>query len=237
MACVLWGESWLSVTARVPASVLIVEGWIHSEGMPATAEEFRRGGYDYLVVTGGPSGPSWALNRFNLAENARQELLVLGLSADKLLSAPSLESDSQRTFESALAAKRLLELRGFAVGAINVFSRGPHCRRTRLVYSKVFGPATRVGIVAWCPYATQGKAWWQSSERTKEMVTESLGYLYEWVLNSGRPGGKSVLYLACAIPCAVFALFRLFRRLTPRKVRSTDPSCGAAGEKQVVSSP
>jgi hypothetical protein len=28
--------------------------------------------------------------------------------------------------------------------------------------------------------------WWQSSERAREMITETAGYLFEAILNAGR---------------------------------------------------
>lgn len=160
--------------------------------------EFEIGGYIYLVVTGGPAGPSWSAERVNLAEHGKAELRRLGFPEDRLLSAPCGDSESQRTYESALTAKRFLGAKGLHPQGINVLSRGPHSRRTQMVYSKVFGPSVNIGIVAWRPYASQHLAWWQSSERTKEFLNESIGFFYEWMIDAGRPGGARRL----AIPLA-----------------------------------
>ncbi len=46
-------ESFLSVTERSPADVLVVEGWIGREGVRAAGEEFKQRGYQYVVATGG----------------------------------------------------------------------------------------------------------------------------------------------------------------------------------------
>jgi hypothetical protein len=43
-----------------------------------------------------------------------------------------------------------------------------------------------VGVIGWCPLEFQKERWWQSSERSKEFWEESIGYLYEVLLNSGR---------------------------------------------------
>jgi hypothetical protein len=41
------GESFLSLTERLPAKVLVVEGWIGYEGVRAAAAEFEQRGYQY----------------------------------------------------------------------------------------------------------------------------------------------------------------------------------------------
>ena len=70
--------------------------------------------------------------------------------------------------------------------ALNVFTLGPHARRSRLVFAKVCQPATQVGVVGWAPSGSEGMEWWRSSERAKELLTETAGYVYETLLDSGR---------------------------------------------------
>ncbi len=182
---VFWGEAFLARTARVPADTLIVEGWIGREGMSVAKHEFEQGGYRFLVVTGGMSGQLWAAHRWNFAVAAQEELLRLGFPGEKLLAAPCEDLDSQRTYESALAAKRKLEAAGYHPAGVNVMSRGTHTRRTRLVYARVFS-STRVGCISWHPLGALTKAWWESSERAKELMNETLGYFYEALLGSCR---------------------------------------------------
>lgn len=72
-----YGEAFFSLTHRLPADVLVVEGWIDTDGLRAAAVEFARGGYKYIVATGGatndPQHPS------NYAEISEQELIRLGI--------------------------------------------------------------------------------------------------------------------------------------------------------------
>ena len=44
----MYGESFFSLTRRLPAEVLVVEGWIGEEGIRAAAAEFERGGLCYI---------------------------------------------------------------------------------------------------------------------------------------------------------------------------------------------
>ena len=40
-----YGELFLALTHRLPAEVLVVEGWIGREGVRAAVDEFERGSY------------------------------------------------------------------------------------------------------------------------------------------------------------------------------------------------
>ena len=47
-------HSFLAVTSRVPAKILVVEGWAHFYGVDAAVNEFNTGHYERLLTTGGP---------------------------------------------------------------------------------------------------------------------------------------------------------------------------------------
>jgi DUF218 domain-containing protein len=163
------GESFLSLTKRLPADVLVVEGWIGSDGVRAAAAEFERRGYQYVVATGGLStARGWGEAGWSYAEGADHELIRSGVPEDRIMVAPSEDAESQRTYESAVAVRRSLAARGIHPKALNVFTWGPHARRSRLVYAKVFQPGTEVGVVSWVPSGYQAVPWWRSSERAKE---------------------------------------------------------------------
>ena len=182
----LWfcGEAFFSLTRRLPAEILIVEGWIGSDGIRAAAAEFERGGYQYILATGGQT-KDWQ-DPSNFAEIAGQELIGLGIPKDRIIVAPIREVEHERTFKSAVAAWRALNQRGMHPEAINVLTSGPHARRSRLVYAKVYSPATQVGVIAWAPSDYKAEPWWRSSGRTKCFLKEIVGYPFEVLLNSGR---------------------------------------------------
>jgi hypothetical protein len=181
-----FGEPFLSSTHRLPAKVLVVEGWIGYDGIRAAASEFKQHGYEYVVSTGGLTSERWDEDRFSYAEMTRNELLRSGVANEKILLAAASDTDRQRTYESAVAVWRTFQSRNLKPIAMNVFTLGPHARRSRLVFDKVCGPAIQVGIVDWAPSNYSGKPWWQSSDRAKEFLTETAGYVFEVLLNSGR---------------------------------------------------
>lgn len=185
----LWvfqGEAFLAVTERQAAEVLVVDGWIAGPGIRAAANEFRSGGYQYIVTTGGLTSSAWGQRRWGYAEAAEHVLLKAGVPQDRIILAPASDVSAQRTFASAVAVASALKAKALNPKAINVFSLGVHGRRTALVFQKVLGPQTKVGVIAWRPPEQPTGPWWRSSERAEAFITESVGYLFELLLNSGR---------------------------------------------------
>src|SRR5580704_16646146 len=79
------GESFLSSTSRLSAEILVVEGWIGRDGVRAAAIEFKEGGYQYIVTTGGMPHSRWEDERESYALMAERELLQSGISETKII--------------------------------------------------------------------------------------------------------------------------------------------------------
>jgi len=120
-------------------------------------------------------------------------LIRSGVAEARIIVATATDVERQRTFESAVAVWRALPVKGIRPENINVFTFGPHARRSRLVFAKVYQPDARVGVISWVPPIPEKSPWWQSSERAKDLLTETAGYLYEACFNSGRSPDKVTL--------------------------------------------
>lgn len=163
-----------------------MEGWIGSRGIQAAAIEFEKGGYHYVVTTGGLTSEDWGPYRWEYSEIARDELLRVGIPSDRVIAAPARDVESQRTYESAMAVWQALHTKGILPTALNVFTLGAHARRSRLVFEKVCGPGTKIGVIAWVPPDYKSETWWQSSDRTENMIKETGGIVFEIMFDSGR---------------------------------------------------
>jgi uncharacterized SAM-binding protein YcdF (DUF218 family) len=181
------GEAFLSVTDRLPSEVLVVEGWIGPAGIRSAYSEFLAHGYKYVVVTGALSDQIWNDRRWSFALEAEKQMLSLGLPREQLLVAVPIETESQRTYQSAEAVLKALDSRGLHPRSANIFTMGVHARRSRLVFSKVLGPEIKVGAVSWLPSLYVDQNWRSSSEHAADFLKESVGYVFELLFNSGRP--------------------------------------------------
>jgi len=183
-------KSFLSLTQRLPAEVLVVEGWIGRDAICAAAAEFKQRGYQYVVATGGMRDQRSGESNSSYAEIAERELIRSGVLKNKIIVAHARDTESQRTYESAMAVWRALRAKGVQPKALNVFTFAAHARRSRLIFAKVCAPETDVGVIGWTPSDYEAGPWWRSSERAKELLTETAGYVYEALLNSGRSSNR-----------------------------------------------
>jgi len=181
-----YGEKFLSLTERQPADVLVVEGWIGREGISAAVDEFEQGGYRYLVATGGLTSGRWEDEPTSYAEMAAHKMMELGVPKDKVIIATGESTERHRTFESAVAVWRALHDVGIKAATFNVFTLGPHARRSALVFAKVNAGSTKIGVIGWLPKEYKAEPWWRSSERSRDLLDETVGYLYELLFNSAR---------------------------------------------------
>jgi len=177
----------LAITRPVPANVLVIEGWLPDHALRAAATEFGERSYDCVVTVGGPlpRGDILAGHKSYATVSART-LLKLDVPPDKLLEAPAAPTFRNRTFEAAKAAKVKLAQAGIRIRGLNVVSGGPHARRTRMVYRRVFGDEIPVGVISIASEEYDPQHWWRSSEGIKETFGEGLGWAYEWAFASGR---------------------------------------------------
>jgi hypothetical protein len=203
------GEQFLELTKRLPADVLVVEGWISREGVRAAVAEFQGGGYHYIVASGGLTSGRWGEDEpASYAKMAADEMIRLGIPKEKIVVATADYTENHRTFESATAVWRVLRSSAIRPQAVNVFTFGPHARRSALVFAKVFSPGISVGIIAWTPPEYRTEPWWRSSERSRELLQETVGFLYEFLLNSGR-ATNSPMAGALALRTPIPRVFRL----------------------------
>ena len=180
------GESFLSLTERRPAEILVVEGWIGRKGLDAAVDEFERGGYRYIVASGCLTSGGWEDKRESYAEMAAGEMIRLSVPKESIIVAHSRNTKNHRTFESAVTTWRTLRDSGIKPAQLNVFTFGPHAGRSALVFTKVYSDGSKIGVIGWVPAEYDREPWWLSSERARELLEETVGYVYELLFNSGR---------------------------------------------------
>jgi hypothetical protein len=180
LATVFYGSApFLSVTDRVDAPVLVVEGWLPDYALLDGWKEFKAGRYKQLFTVGTPmlaglgidpgdNYASWAAHRLQMMVGQHKEITAV----------PAFEAQRDRTYAGAVALREWLQSRRETVQAINVLTLSVHARRSRLLYQKAFGPDVAVGIVAVNSQEYDARRWWKYSDGVKEMTSEGAAYLY-----------------------------------------------------------
>ena len=180
---VLTIHDFLAINAPVQANVLIVEGWAwESPAMNRAAEEFSRRRYEIVlavgVLTGGPGGE---LMQENLAAQAAEQLMKLGVD-DRAIQVLAVSNiDRHRTYASALAAKQWLASSTINVVGVNVVTLGAHARKSLVLFKRAFGENIPIGVIAGTEDGYNPERWWLSVRGIYTVLRKTIGYLYaEW---------------------------------------------------------
>jgi hypothetical protein len=169
----------LAITDRVHGQFLVVEGWIPPETLKYAVAEFKEGGYQMILTSGGVVRDHLHADiETTYANWAASDLRKLGVASNLVQAAPCGKVKRDRTFSSALAVKAWLEAHHMAVESLNLVTLGPHARRSRLLYDEAFGPKVKIGVIAIPSPDYDAKHWWHYSEGVREVVGEELAYIY-----------------------------------------------------------
>jgi len=169
----------LAVTNPVKGDILVVEGWLPDYALEKVIDEFRSNKYRMLVTTGGPLSKGFYLAEYKTtAELVFATLKHLGFDEELLAAVPGPDVRKDSTYASAVALKKWLLESGLSVKALNIFSMGPHARRTRLLFEKALGDNVKVGIIALESQEYDPKAWWKTSKGVRAVIGEGIAYLY-----------------------------------------------------------
>ena len=176
---ILFIHPFLAPTKPVGGDILVVEGWLPDYALEKAKEQFQQGGYQLLVTTGGKIGKGYHLSEYKTwAELAASILKNLNFPEDKIIAVPAQKNfKKDRTYYSILALQRRLYEEGFNEASIDMVSLGVHARRSWFLYKKVFS-SVNVGIVAISPNEYDTSRWWLTSEGVRNVISESIAYLY-----------------------------------------------------------
>ena len=167
----------LALNAPIEADALVVEGWVPNYVLRETMQEFRRGHYRKLYVTGVPieiGGDE--TNDQSYAEFAADKLIRMGMDSAFVEAVPAPHIMQDRTYTSALALKhRLHQQDGLR---LNLVSFGTHARRSRLLFQQAFGPDAKIGIISIENREYDPLRWWKYSAGVRSVIDELIAYVY-----------------------------------------------------------
>jgi hypothetical protein len=168
--------------------LVIVEGWLEDAALDTVRSLTASG--TLFVTTGGPIKYGGnLLAEKSYAEAATARLVKLGVPPQSILTAPAPDTAKDRTYVSALAARRALEERGLFGRPANIYTLGGHSRRSLLTYRFAFGPEVPLGVVSLESEKVDLRHWWRSSMGFKHVMTELMSWIYvhcsRWKYSAG----------------------------------------------------
>jgi len=178
----------LAVTQRVPAETMIVEGWAPPSAMKQAAAEFLAGGYKRLILLRPilDEADKYESGRYN-GDFMANTLVACGVPREKEMTLFPIVAEKDRTYHSALAAKARLQQLGLTTKSLDVVTIGPHARRSRLMYEEAFGSDVQIGIIALKDRQFDALHWWRTSEGVREVIGETIAYIYARVFFRPAP--------------------------------------------------
>jgi hypothetical protein len=171
----------LAKNAPIVTDVLVVEGWLPDYAIEAAMAEFKLSEYKVLITVGAPMPRGAYLSEYNtFAELAAATLVALGFDPAQLQVVPTTSVLEGRTHNAAMALKQhFIDSGELPIASMNVFTLGPHGRRTQRVFSQVFPAPTQVGIISTEILAYDQSSWWRSSEGVRTIIGEAMAYLFQ----------------------------------------------------------
>ncbi len=179
-----WIHPFLSPTRRVKSNILVVEGWVHEFVIQAAAKAASANGDLRVYSTGGPStgsgGYTWDAD--TAASVGAGQLRAAGVPAMSVQMVPSHVIGRDRTYYSAIALRDWFRAHHMKAKDFNVVTESTHARRTWLLFQEAFGDEAKVGVIAIQNPDYDPKHWWRSSDGVREVIDETVAYLYARLL-------------------------------------------------------
>jgi hypothetical protein len=175
-------HDFLSPKAPIDAQILVIEGWLPDDALEKAAALFASKHYGWVITSGVPLDKGSFLSEYKTYANvARATLIKISNRKDIVaVAGPSVRKD--RSYASALAVKRWLNINQVESNKVNVVTLDAHARRSWYLFKKALGDQYSVGIIAINSSAYDGKRWWRSSEGFKTVVDETIAYVYTLVV-------------------------------------------------------
>lgn len=173
-------HDFLAITQRVPADILVVEGWGYdSPALAEAVDEFKRGEYKVLLTVGGPAAIKGKNSeRVSYAVLAANRFQALGVEIQSMIVLQVPDVAHHHTYASALSVREWLRRSETSIKGINVFTIGPHARKSLILFRRAIGPTYPIGVIAGTDNDYDPKRWWMSARGIYIIARKVAGYLY-----------------------------------------------------------
>ena len=176
---ILFVHPFLAPIKPVGGDILVVVGPFPDYSLKEIKDQFEEGHYKLLVTVGKKYTTGHPMARYKSeADWIASRLNAQGVLLGKIIPVSiTIYPRKNRTYHKALEVKKRLNKVGLTQASIDVVSFDVHARRTWLLFEKVF-PLVNVGIIAITTNRYDTSRWWLFSEGVRNVISESIAYLY-----------------------------------------------------------
>lgn len=172
-------HDFLSLNRPIITDAIVVEGWLFDYMLDAAIAEIKQGEYQLVITTGQEKSfkdrPPY--EKFtNVADYCRARLIMRGIPPDIIHAISSPSASVHYTFNTASAIKPWLKNNG--IKAVNVFTGGPHGRKSYRIFKKALGPEIEVGVISCDIKHYDSNHWWVSKRGLSVTLRYFIGYIY-----------------------------------------------------------
>jgi hypothetical protein len=168
----------MSITNRVQADLLLVEGWLSSEELCRAVEESHSGNYQLVVTTGGPLQVGDRNDWSSYAERARATLVGCGIDPARVAAVIAPAANRDQSTRNALAFRSWLRSSEASYTGVNVLTSGIHGRRSRALYRRLLASESPVGVISIGETRYRTSLWFLSPMAIRKVVRNTGGYFY-----------------------------------------------------------
>jgi hypothetical protein len=172
-------NSFLSPYHPLNSKMIVVEGWNPDYAFEQIAMKFKGCDSITIVVTGGPLESGSYLKEYKTyAAVGAATFIALGIADSLVKAVPAHKVIKDRTFTSAISLRSWFDSTNNHPKSFDIYTLGPHARRSALLFKTVFGKDVQIGIVPVIDKDYDPKHWWKSSQGVRSVTDELIAYLY-----------------------------------------------------------
>jgi len=173
----------LAMSEPCDGELLVVEGWVPEYAVREVAHNVKRRERVQVITVGGPLKSGLGVGSSDTyAHLAGERLVRFGVLPEMVRIVPISGRQRDRTHAFAVALHKCFDEERAGPRTLDVVTLGVHARRSRLLFSRVFGKSTDVRVHAIENRQYDPASWWRYSEGVKEVVSEGVAYLYAKLL-------------------------------------------------------
>jgi len=170
-------------SAPLKSGYLIIDGQMPDYVLQEAISIYSQYDYDKIITTGGNLISGYYLTgELTMAELTNKTLLTLGFDSANVIVISGSNTPTNRTLNSAIDLKNWME-ENDEIEKLDIITEGFHAKRSQLLFQKVLGKKTDVGVWAIQPASYDTEKWWKTSKGARTFISETIAYFYSYFIS------------------------------------------------------